>query len=87
MAANDLIFYTRAGCHLCDRLEAMLAPHLRRTGLALNKRDIATNEAWHHIYGDRIPVVMHDNRVILEGRPEQHEVDAAMKTLTASPSA
>jgi hypothetical protein len=82
----DLILYSHAGCCLCDRLEEMLAPHLaalrRRGGVNLFKRDIADDPAWHALYHERIPVLVAGEEVILEGRPEEDEIAAAMHRLT-----
>ena len=77
----QLILYTRQGCGLCDRLEDMIAPYLARHQHELVRRDIDTNESYRLLYGDRIPVLTGDGQVILEGRPDDAEVAAAMKRI------
>ena len=81
----QLILYTRDGCHLCERLEQLLAPHLERLRqrgeVALIKRDIDDGHDWYEQYHARIPVLTCDDRVILEGRPEPLAVAMAMGTL------
>ena len=80
-----LFFYTRNGCHLCDRLESLLAPHLKaaaRSGaVELIMRNIEDDDAWYEKYWDRIPVVELDGKVILEGKPDENEVARAIKAL------
>ncbi|MEX2213172.1 MAG: glutaredoxin family protein [Phycisphaeraceae bacterium] len=83
-----LYFYTREGCHLCDRLESLIAPHLKAPaqpgGAELIERNIEENDAWYEKYWDRIPVVELDGAVVLEGKPEAAEVATAMKRLNQS---
>jgi len=80
-----LTLYHRAGCHLCEELEALIAAQMRagRTchSVRVLKRDIDTDENWRNLYGDRIPVVEHDGRVILEGRPTARQVDQALRAI------
>lgn len=77
----ELILYGHDECSLCDRLEAMLAPHVAGRGLTLVKCNINDDPAWRRAYHDRIPVLTADGREILEGRPSQQEVDGAMAKL------
>lgn len=52
---TDVVFYTTAGCHLCDdaaRLLAMLVPQNSVTSV-----DIAEDDALLEVFGERIPVV------------------------------
>ena len=81
----QLILYHRQGCHLCEDLESLIAARMRggRSCHAVRvvKRDIDSDENWRNLYGDRIPVVEHDGRVILEGRPSVDEVDRALRAI------
>ena len=76
-----LNLYTRDGCHLCYRLAQMIEPWVNEHRIDLRKCDIETNDAWYEAYWSRIPVLMHDDRVILEGKPDEAQVAAAMQTL------
>jgi hypothetical protein len=84
----ELIFYSHAGCCLCDRLEELIAPHLdslrKRGEVDLIKRDIADDPVWHDRYHERIPVLTLGERVILEGRPEEEEVQQAFAAIQVS---
>lgn len=81
----QLILYSRDDCPLCDRLEAMIAPHLaalrQHTPVTVTKRDVGGDPSWHLLYHARIPVLALDDRVLLEGRPKDAEVMAAMTRL------
>jgi hypothetical protein len=76
-----VVLYTHPACPLCDRLEALLRPWVDELGLILDRRDIRDDRRWHDLYAQRVPVAEYDGRVILEGRPEPAEVDAAMTRL------
>ena len=70
----QLIIYGHQDCHLCDRLEQLIQPHLhslqqRGIDCQLIKRDIHDNEHWLNLYKLRIPVLTIDGREILEGKP------------------
>lgn len=51
---------TRAGCHLCDEMEAVAAPILRRHGLSLSLRDVDGDPDLRRRFGDVIPVLLRD---------------------------
>lgn len=76
-----LNFYTRPGCGLCDRLKAMLAQDLRAMGIELHDVNIADDPGLTEQFGFRIPVVTLDDRIILEGRPDEAQVRNAMQAL------
>jgi glutaredoxin len=82
----NLILYSGKNCHLCHRLEKLVAPHLdalRRNGieLQLTKRDIYENNDWRKLYKLRIPVLTLDDKVIIEGNPSEDEVRQAIEAL------
>ena len=76
-----LLFYTRYGCHLCERLESLLSPYLQNSRFTLTHIDIEDDAAAYDLYWSRIPVLMADNRVILEGKPSEAEVTRAIQDL------
>ena len=53
---KHLTLYTTLGCHLCERLEALLAA-LHAGEYQLNKVEISEDEALMARYGMRIPVL------------------------------
>lgn len=81
-----LDLYTRADCHLCERLEEFVTAELRQRmpkGVAatIRKHDIDTDENLVNLYGDRIPVLAHAGEVIVEGNPTPGDVAAAIAKL------
>ena len=86
----ELIFYSGENCHLCQRLEAMVCPHLDELRVVRKvnyvKRNIADDPAWTATYRYRIPVVVCDGSVVLEGQPSAEEVLLAMRGLDKSTS-
>jgi hypothetical protein len=53
-----IIFYTTAGCHLCEQAEAMLSKVAQERALAWETSDIADDPELIERYGIRIPVLM-----------------------------
>ncbi len=54
---RKLIFYTTAGCHLCEQAEQLLAALVSNEAVAYDTIDIASDEKLVDLYGIRIPVV------------------------------
>jgi hypothetical protein len=52
-----IIFYTTAGCHLCEQAEAMLRQSAREFTLDWETSDIADDPELVARYGIRIPVL------------------------------
>ncbi|MFG0330143.1 MAG: glutaredoxin family protein [Phycisphaerales bacterium] len=82
----DLLFYTKQECPLCDRLKAMLREATRdRADLDLREIDIETDPGLIEQFRFRVPVVVWDDEAILEGRPEQDEVNGVIARLPKPP--
>lgn len=81
----EMILYSHEGCCLCDRLEEMLQPHLaalrQHRDVKFLKRDIADDEPARQLYRLRIPVLLVDGNVLLEGRPDAAQVASALASL------
>ena len=80
-----LAFYTKPLCPLCEHLEDLVGETIDQL-VALGaadyvKRDINDDSTWYEMYWDRIPVLTCDDKVILEGRPGEEEVEKVMHTL------
>ena len=58
---NKLIFYTTAGCHLCEHADLILQELVQaannRNRFEIEEVDISTDEKLVELYGIRIPVV------------------------------
>ncbi len=62
---NKLVFYTTAGCHLCEQAAVLLRELTEQTQTSLSieieEVDIATDAKLVELYGIRIPVVKNAN--------------------------
>ncbi len=58
----EVILYTRAGCHLCDEVKAVLARARRRADFTLREVDIDSDPALVAEYNDQVPVVAINGR-------------------------
>ena len=59
-----LVLYSRRGCHLCDEAEDLLAARRCRVDVV----DVDADAAAVAAYGDRVPVLLRDGTVVMEGR-------------------
>ena len=71
---SELLFYSRNGCHLCEAVEAEVAGHAAAAGLTFRKVDVDTDAALMEQFGVRVPVVVHGETVVDEGRVEPARV-------------
>lgn len=76
-----LFLYTKPNCPLCDRLDELIEPHVEGR-FKVEHRNILLEKSWYDAYWDRIPVLTLEDRVLLEGRPEQKTVAAAFNDLS-----
>ncbi len=58
----EVILYTRAGCHLCDEVKAVLARARRKADFTLREVDIDSDPALIAEYNDQVPVVAINGR-------------------------
>ncbi len=78
----DLVLYTRSNCGLCDRLKSMISTIIDDDGrddLRLVEVDIDSDPGLIEQFRYRVPVVMHEDAVILEGKPDEQEVRQALE--------
>lgn len=79
---NDtLVLYGHDECGLCDRLERMIGRHLLSGNLKLVKKNIRDTPDLARRYGNRIPVLTCNGRVLAEGNPSPQQVLDALKTI------
>lgn len=58
-----LKLYTRAGCHLCEQAR----DHLARLAFRVELLDVDSRPEWRRQYGDDVPVLALDDRVLARG--------------------
>jgi len=74
---SRLTLYTRAGCHLCERVEDLLAIHAASCRLVDVDADMVAREN----YGLRVPVLTCGGAVLLEGQIDEGKLLAVLKSL------
>jgi hypothetical protein len=60
----DWVLYGRAGCHLCDEMQAGLADLLGERGLPLSIVDVDSDPALAQRYGHLLPVLTLDGETV-----------------------
>jgi len=78
-ALPQVTFYTKAGCHLCDEAREMLDDIAAETPFELAETDIRTSPELFEQYRYRIPVIIIDGTLIVEGRIEYRELAQAFQ--------
>ena len=76
-------FYTKAGCHLCDEAREMLEELAEQHDYTLTEKDIRGDMALFELYRYRIPVIVIDQDILLEGRIDEQELKAAFQQALA----
>lgn len=69
-AQPQVTFYTKAGCHLCEETRDMLDDIAAQTEYELTEIDIRSNPEIFEEYRYRIPVIIIDEKTVIEGRIE-----------------
>lgn len=73
-------FYTKAGCHLCEDARELLEEIAEDTEYILTEIDIRRDPALFELYRYRIPVIMLNEKTLLEGRIEAEELARAFQS-------
>jgi len=68
LATTDVVFYTRRGCTLCDKIWPSVEEFCRRLSLSLISRDVDADADLRRMHGDWVPVISIGGRVRLRGR-------------------
>jgi glutaredoxin len=78
-SAIAVIFYTKAGCHLCEDARELLEEIAQDTIYTLTEIDIRRDPAVFELYRYRIPVIVINEKTLLEGRIEAEELALAFQ--------
>jgi len=81
------MLYTRRGCHLCDAARDMLVAVAPAFAAETPSCDVDTDPVLERLYGSRVPVLVVDGAVLLEGRFDEGDVLRAVRGVTARVSA
>jgi glutaredoxin len=63
-----VVFYTKAGCHLCEEARDMLDDIAAQAAYELTEIDIRSDQEIFERYRYRIPVIIIDETTVIEGR-------------------
>jgi len=77
-----VVLVTRHGCHLCDDALSLLLD----LGLHPELTDVDADDELHRLYDFRVPVVLLDGAVILEGRIRRDSLEEALKRSGRGPA-
>lgn len=75
------VLYTRRGCRLCEEAEDLLVHH----GWNVDLVDVDADVTLRARFGDRVPVLEVDGRVVAEGRFDEATLPARDGTNPPSP--
>jgi glutaredoxin len=78
-AQIEVIFYTKAGCHLCENARDLLEEIAGETEFMLTEIDIRSDMEVFERYRYRIPVVLINGEILLEGRIDALELARAFR--------
>ena len=77
--AIAVTFYTKAGCHLCEDARDLLEEIAEETEYTLIEIDIRSDPAVFTQYRYRIPVIVLNEKTLLEGRIEAEALAQAFQ--------
>ena len=67
-AGRHVLFYTRNGCHLCERRGRSSRRRKQRYGFTLERTDVEADSRLAAEHGECVPVVVIDGKVRFRGR-------------------
>jgi len=74
-----VVFYTKAGCHLCEDARTLLEEIAQEIAYVLTEIDIRSDMAVFERYRYRIPVILLNGGTLLEGRIDALELTQAFR--------
>ena len=66
---------TRAGCHLCDEMAALLGEVLPSFGLSYTERDVDADLELRKRFSDVVPVLLRDGRPVAKVRVDRKTLE------------
>ena len=74
MSPAGLQLVTRAGCHLCDEMAAVLDDLLPGMGASYEALDVDADEALRQRYGEVVPVLLRDGVAVAKVRIDRRKL-------------
>jgi glutaredoxin len=81
-ATLAVTFYTKAGCHLCEDARTLLEEEAALTDYILTEIDIRSDMTVFETYRYRIPVIVLNQDIVLEGRIDPQDLAQAFQQVT-----
>jgi len=78
----SLSLLTKPGCPLCDEMKASLTKVTGALGMTFEEVDISASAELRERYGNDIPVLLADGRVLLQHRASDNELRARLAPLS-----
>ncbi len=78
-------FYTRAGCHLCERARAVVAAECAAVGRQVVDIDVDTDPQLQRRYGEYVPVVVVDGEQVGYWQIDRNRLRAALAGQKSAP--
>jgi glutaredoxin len=72
-------FVTRAGCHLCEQAEPLVAAAAAEVGARFERRDVDADERDRAAWTDKVPVVLLDGVEHAYWRIDEQALRAALR--------
>lgn len=77
---DRVAFYTRQGCHLCDDARPVVARACREAGVGWREVDVDADPAVQEQFGDMVPVVEVDGRIVGYLRLDPQRLRSALRS-------
>jgi hypothetical protein len=74
----EVVVYTRQACHLCEIAEKHLRKLSREYRLTVRLVDVDGDPALRSLYGERVPVVSLEDRILDEGAVTEYRLRKAL---------
>ena len=73
-----VVLFSREGCHLCERAEDLVKSYFPECLVS----DVDSDEESSRVYGTRVPVLVIEGKVVLEGVFEEEALKAIAQSIT-----
>ncbi len=70
---------TREGCHLCERMEAVLEQVLGSHGIGFERVDVDADDRLRRRFGEVVPVLLRDGRPVAKVRVSARQLERIVR--------
>lgn len=76
---DQVIMYTKVGCHLCEAARELLDEIAETRSFALTEIDIRSDMTTYETYRYRVPVILVNGTVVAEGSATYEDLASALQ--------